>query len=203
MGNNMTVTRNGGKIMGNHNKIKGNNCEIMGNNNHVEGDNNKVTGNHNDVWGNHITITGNNCRSWGNDNKMTGKNNVVTGERSTAVEFVDPPIGGWSVITFDDNLQIGEDDWSRKWRPNDIPPLNTNAIVAVEEKLVPTIPSQDDEKHDVELKEGDSDDLACVACMARRKTCMAEPCNHVSYCITCSRIAKMECPNMQNTNKVN
>lgn len=64
----------------------------------------------------------------------------------------------------------------------------------VEEIIVPTIPSQDDEKHDVELKEGDSDDLACVACMARRKTCMAEPCNHVSYCIACARIAKLECP---------
>lgn len=64
----------------------------------------------------------------------------------------------------------------------------------VEEIIVPTIPSQDDEKHDVELKDSDSDDLACVACMARRKTCMAEPCNHVSYCIKCARIAKMECP---------
>lgn len=64
----------------------------------------------------------------------------------------------------------------------------------VDEIVIPTIPSQDDEKHDVELKEGDSDDLACVVCMARRKTCMAEPCNHVSYCIKCARIAKMECP---------
>ena len=64
----------------------------------------------------------------------------------------------------------------------------------VKEIVVPTIPSQDDEKHDVEIKDSDSDDLACVACMARRKTCMAEPCNHVSYCIKCARIAKMECP---------
>jgi hypothetical protein len=93
MGNNMTITRNGGQIMGNHNKIKGNNCEIMGNHNHVEGDNNKVTGNHN-------TISGNNCRSWGNDNKMVGEHN---GERSSAVEFVDSPIEGWSSNIIDDH----------------------------------------------------------------------------------------------------
>lgn len=174
----MTITRDNGRIMGNHNKIKGNNCEIMGNHNNVEGNNNKITGNHNKVWGNHNRVTGNHGCSCGNDNKMTGMHNTVTGDRSSNMEA---PSNVWTSNVIVNNF----DDFEFSFN---------GGSMGAEKNPLPIIPSQDDEKHDVELKEGDSDDIACVVCMTKKKTCISEPCNHVSCCIACARVVKLECP---------
>ena len=206
--NNKIFTSPNLTIHGDNNTITGPNCTVTG-------DNNKLTGPNCTAYGNNNKLTGPNCTAHGDNNKLVGpnckahgKNNKVTGPNfggnNYGVSQINVNDGFTSFSVGDDegavvvNMSAGggmrifkngvEQEPFMKSKKDKKKKKRAGAKRRREDEE-PEIkfiegPSKAELEHDKEAADGAP---TCIICLTNVPCCIATPCNHLSYCVSCAR----------------
>lgn len=159
-------------VIGDNNTVTGPHARVHGNNNTVTGPHCVVVGDNNEIVGPHCVATGNNNTLHGPQCKATGRNNTIIAEQDTAVfsDFivghnVSMSVGGGGMTIIRGHEQSKKKSKKKK------------------EKFVEG-PVPADAEHDRPAKEGEA---TCIICLEHTPCCIAAPCNHLSFCVSCAR----------------
>lgn len=187
-GNDNTITGPNCTMIGNNNKISGPNCTVYGNNNNLSGPNCTAHGDNN-------TLSGPNCKAYGNNNKTLGGGEdgfttfSIGGMRFNNFGGTIGAVGSGTVVNMSANggMRVFKDGVeqepfmtskkkkksAKRGREDDEPEINF-----IEG------PSKAELVHDKEAAENAP---TCIICLTNVPCCIAAPCNHLSYCVSCAR----------------
>lgn len=202
IGSNQNVKGNGYNVVGSNATVRGNRNTVTGSNADVYGDDNIVTGSNASVWGNRNRITGSNATIMsGNDNVIVGTNSDIKGngtgnriEEGNSDNHVDFQgiVGNNRVVIMGSNNH-GVAQVNMANRGVSFNPRYANRMIIgsnAEKKTTKKTkyiegPVPGEAVHDKDAEEGK--DNACSICMERVACCVAGPCMHACYCVTCAR----------------
>ena len=180
-------------LIGSNKRYQCNGQRISGSNILVVGDDNLILGYDNEIHGSNNTIRGDRVKVCGNNNKITGNfAKVLSGDynsidtNNNTGEFVYPSgINNTFVIrpalrvniAAARPLVVHSRVIEKKKRARD-----ADEDVRFVEGPLPT-----DVHQDKNVPDGMVDQKTCIICLERVPCCVALPCMHLSYCITCAR----------------
>lgn len=206
IGDNNTITGPNCTVTGDNNKLTGPNCTAHGNNNKLTAPNCTAHGDNN-------TLVGPNCKAHGRNNKVTGPSfqggNYGVAQINVGGEdgFSTFTVGGMRVNNFASSVigNFGDDGplvvnmsagggmrifkngveqepfmVSKKAKSK-----KRTAVEAETEIKFIEGPSKADLANDKEAVEGEA---TCIICLTNVPCCIATPCNHMSYCVSCARM---------------
>lgn len=179
-------------IIGDNNTITGPNCTVTGDNNKLtgpnctaHGDNNKLTGPNCTAHGDNNTLVGPNCKAHGRNNKVTGpsfEGSVIGNVGDDGPVVVNMSAGGGMRIfkngVEQEPFMVSKDSKKAKSKKR-------TAVEAEPEIKFIEGPSKADLANDKESGDGEA---TCIICLTNVPCCIATPCNHMSYCVSCARM---------------
>jgi hypothetical protein len=208
IGDNNTITGPNCTVTGDNNKLTGPNCTAHGNNNKLTGPNCTAHGDNN-------TLVGPNCKAHGRNNKVTGPSfeggNYGVAQINVGGEdgFSTFSVGGVRFNNFAGGIgNVGDDgpvvvnmsagggmrifkngvEQEPFMVSKDSKKAKSKKRTAVEaEPEIKFIegPSKADLANDKESGDGEA---TCIICLTNVPCCIATPCNHMSYCVSCARM---------------
>lgn len=211
---NRTIRANNSVICGDHNIIIGDRNNIVGNNNHIRGGNNHVTGDNNIIHGNRNIFNGSSNKIEGYSNHSSGSLNDMRSTITPVPPTSPPP----PVISENSNGPVNRlqrtyennrtQDFlgngystppssSSRSRQNRPPPIvNPSRPTKKPRGKVPIYPDPSEIVNDEEAT--GENDRTCTVCMVNKPNCIALPCRHFNFCVTCClemcRRGVRECP---------
>lgn len=175
-------------IIGDNNTITGPNCTVTGDNNKLtgpnctaHGNNNKLTGPNCTAHGDNNTLVGPNCKAHGRNNKVTGPSFAggIGNVGDDGPVVVNMSAGGGMRI-FKNGVEQEPFMVSKKAKSK-----KRTAVEAEPEIKFIEGPSKADLANDKESGDGEA---TCIICLTNVPCCIATPCNHMSYCVSCARM---------------
>lgn len=191
-------------VHGDNNTINGPNCTVYG-------DNNKVNGPHCYVHGDNNVIKGSYCNARGDNNKLIGTGCCATGMNNKIKkgdEFVSHnPMVNDDYLARAENLSdhsdggvvvdMSSDGGMRIWK-NGIEQQPFMVAKKDKKKKEKKEKKRPEPKEPVFIegptaadlaadKEAKDNEAQCIICLTNTPCCIANPCNHLSFCVACAR----------------
>ncbi|MBX9636958.1 MAG: hypothetical protein K2Q45_05345 [Nitrosomonas sp.] len=183
-------------LIGSNMRRECNGQRISGSNLVVVGDNNLVLGYDNEVYGNENTISGDRVKVWGCRNKIKGSCAHIMVGNDNAIEGVDCQIGlgARNMIRLPPIRRVVEaprpqvhGEYNHERHRPVLTKKRSRENEDEKEVFYVEGPVPTDIVHDKNVPEDASgDQKACIVCLERVPCCVALPCMHLSYCITCA-----------------
>ena len=203
-------------IAGNYNTINGDNCTVQGNYNKINSRNCKVFGNYNKLYGADCHVQGNYNTIYGSGSTASGMYNTIVGKdgRGTADNYGIAQMHNFGSVvnTFSDDgfissvgngssggaisismgpggMRIFKDGVEQepfmkpKKEKKKKHKRKEEAQQKAELKFIEG-PTAADLAADKEAKDNEAQ---CIICLTNVPCCIAYPCNHLSFCVSCAR----------------
>jgi len=211
-GDNNKITGPNCTVTGNNNKITGPNCTVHGNNNKLSGpnctahgDNNTLSGPNCKAYGNNNKITGPN---FGGDTQINvGGDDGVTSFSIGGMRFNNFGGGGGLISTVGDGgsvvVNMSPSGGMRVFKNGvEQEPFMTSKKDKKKKKKKSARASRgrkDEDEPEIKFIEGPSkaelvqdkeaadNAPTCIICLTNVPCCIATPCNHLSFCVSCAR----------------
>lgn len=170
-------------IIGNSNVINGNDNNVYGNSNAISGCRNTIYGNSNAVRGSFNCVKGDSNMIVGSYNKYSGSGNSCSSLGWGNEEVVSGETFPGDVITWVPPYPRASADRTRET----VESTPQTTILSTTEGTSNRYPGESETRMDEQVEGEDNLGTACVVCWERKRRCMAQPCNHLNMCATCTR----------------